>query len=173
VLLDATGQNVLQELRTFAELGDSVYTAAENQLTYSSGLLEAKFPRGNVPAYQAGLYSLDPDSGFVIDPDFFEDEDFDDLERFTSSPAFEAPDGNMRLPWLAIYFTGRYKIKIHALDQNWFDLVRSTPEFMGGGPGFGGNAGDNFESPIFHVDGGIGLFGSAAVDSIGFFVNPR
>ena len=108
----------------------------------------------------------------MIDPDFFEDEDFESLDRFTSSPPLEALDGEVRLPWFAIFFEGRYKVKVYAIDRNWFDLVRSSPDLSGGGPGFGGNAGDNFEAPIFHVEGGIGLFGSAAVDSIGFYIEP-
>jgi hypothetical protein len=58
------------------------------------------------------------------------------------------------------------------LDQNWYDLIRSTPE-GGGGFGIGGEIGDNFERPIFNINGGIGLFGSASVDSVGFFVLPR
>ena len=49
--------------------------------------------------------------------------------------------------------------------------LRTSPSF-GGGFQFGGNAGDGFERPIFRVSGGIGLFGSAAMDSIGFTVLP-
>jgi hypothetical protein len=52
--------------------------------------------------------------------------------------------------------------------------VRSAPEISGAaGPVVGGNAGDGFERPIFHVEGGVGLFGSASVDSIGFVVLPQ
>ena len=38
---------------------------------------------------------------------------------------------------------------------------------------FGELAGDSFQRPLFRVQGGIGLFGSASVDSIGFVVLPR
>ena len=170
LLLDNSGTTIVDSLVPFEAPGDTLpYTA--NRLVYTQGLLEARFQRGDVPAYQIGLFSLDLDSDFVIDPDFFEEEDFDDLDRFTSSPALEALDGAVRLPWFAIYFEGRYKVKIYAIDENWFDLVRSSPD-LGGSPGFGGNAGDNFEAPIFHVEGGIGLFGSAAVDSVGFYIEP-
>jgi len=58
------------------------------------------------------------------------------------------------------------------LDENWFDLVRSTPQ-NDGALGFGGNIGDNFERPIFNIEGGIGLFGSASVDSLGFYIHPE
>ena len=87
----------------------------------------------------------------------------------SSSPVFEATDGRVRLPWFAVFFEGRHLYKIQSLDRNTFDLIRSTPQ---GGLAFGGNAGDNFERPIYHIDGGIGLFGSVSVDSVGFTVWP-
>jgi len=118
------------------------------------------------------ILSLDPDSDYVIDPDFFDEEDFDDLPRNGASPAITAENGALRLPWFAIFFEGRHTIRIYAVDQNWYDLIRSVPKLAGGGPGFGGNAGDGFDRPLFHIEGGIGLFGSAAVDSLGFYVLP-
>jgi hypothetical protein len=173
VLLDDRTLAVVDTLRTFAEAGAAVYdSTGENVLTYSVGLLEARFDRVDVPAFQVALSSLDLESDFVIDPDFFEDEDFEELERESSSPLLVAPDGTVRLPWLAIYFEGRYRTRLYALDRNWYDLVRTSPELGAGGPGFGGNLGDGIDSPIFHVEGGIGLFGSASVDSLGFYVRP-
>jgi hypothetical protein len=170
VLLDDAGESEIRELETFADLGNDVYFAPANQLVYAEGLLEARFHRTEAVAYQIGLLSLDLGSDYVIDPEFFDEEDFESLERLTSSPMFEAEDGLARLPWLAIYFQGRYKFKIYAVDENWFDLVRSSPSLSGGGPAVGGNAGEGFERPLFHVQGGIGLFGSAAVDSGGVFI---
>jgi hypothetical protein len=59
------------------------------------------------------------------------------------------------------------------MDRNWFDLARTDPVLGGGGGGFGfgGATGDATEPPIFHVEGGIGLFGSMSSDSIGFYVH--
>ncbi|MGD8412959.1 MAG: DUF4249 family protein [Candidatus Latescibacterota bacterium] len=173
VLLDETGTTVERRLKTFAELGDGVYTAPENQLNYTQGLLEAWVKPVETAAYQAGIYSLDPDSGFVFDPAFLDEEDFEEFEPNVASPPILNSETKIRLPWFAIYFKYRYKIKIFAIDKNWFDLARSVPELAGGGGGFGGNAGDNFERPIFNVLGGIGVFGSASVDSVGFTVHPR
>jgi hypothetical protein len=172
-LLIDDNDTTLRRLSTFDEYGDSLYARPENQLVYSQGILEARFPRRDEIAFQVGLFSLDPGSDFVIDPDFFSQEDFDDLDREVSSPPFDAIDGRIRLPWFAIYFEGRYLTRIYSLDRNWYDLVRSVPDLGSGGPGFGGNAGDDFERPLFHVEGGIGLFGSAAVDDIGFTIHPR
>lgn len=164
-----------RQLRTFEELGEGVYDAPENQLVYQDGLLEARFPAPTGPGlYQVGILSLDEGSPFVIEGDFLDDEDYEDFSREVSSPALEASDGFVRLPWFAIYFAGRHKITVHSVDRNWFDLVRSAPEISGNaGPVVGGNAGDGFERPIFHVEGGVGLFGSASVDSIGFVILPK
>jgi hypothetical protein len=169
VVLDEATLDVVRRLRTFAELGDDVYDAPENQLVYQEGLLEARLATDDDRVFQVGLFSLDPNSPLVIDADFLSDEDLADLQRQSSSPAFTAPDSRIRLPWFSIFFAGDYKIRIHSVDENWYDLNRSAPE-LGGGVGFGNNAGDGFERPIFHVEGGIGLFGSAAVDSIGFTI---
>jgi len=171
VLLDEVTLEVIGRFKTFDEAGDAIYDAPENQVVYQQGLLEARFDSTGGAAFQIGLFSLDPNSALVIDADFLSDEDLADLDRQNSSPAISAPDRIIRLPWFAIFFAGRYKIRINAVDENWYDLIRSSPE-LGGSVGFGSNAGDGFERPIFHVEGGIGLFGSAAVDSIGFNVLP-
>ena len=172
VLLDESSQDVRRDLKTFLDGEDVIYTDPANQVNYLDGLLEARFDPVGVKAYQVGIHSLDLDSERVLDVDWLDEDDYADLERNESSPPFEAKDGTLRLPWFAIYFGGRHLIKIYALDTNWFDFVRSSPDEMDGG-GFGGLAGENFERPIFHVEGGIGLFGSASVDSIGFFVLPK
>lgn len=175
-LVDAAGLTDVRALRTFAQAGDLVYDAAENQLVYAEGLLEARFQGTTATdlgaaGFQLALFSLDLDSDYVIDPPFFEEEDFADLDRAGSSPAVTAESGAVRLPWFSIYYEGRHLYKVFAVDRNWFDYIRSIPE-ANVGFGFGGNAGDNFASPIFHVSGGIGLFGSAAVDSVGFRILP-
>ncbi len=165
LILDDTGSTVEDELASFSD--GQVYI--ENELVYGEGLLEARFERPDVPAFQVGIRSLDPDSELVTPLDEFGDED--DFDREGSSPALEGLGGSVRLPWFAIFYAGRHLIRINALDRNWYDLIRSVPE-LNGGAGFGQTQGDGVERPIFHVDGGIGLFGSAAVDSIGFVVLP-
>lgn len=174
VLLDEESLALRQTLRSFDEVGDDVFAAAENQITYLDGLLEARFDRVGNSFYQVAVLNLEDSSDFVIDADFLDEEDYESLEREISSPVLEASSNFVRLPWFAIYFAGRHKIKVFAIDENWYDIVRSSPALIGdGGGGFGGNAGDSFDRPFFHVDGGIGLFGSGAVDSIGMVILPR
>jgi len=171
VVLDDAGRHV-RDLATFRAWGDSVYSRPENQIAYATGLLEAWFQRGDAPGYQAALFSTTPNSPRLINPDFVDEADLDKLPRANSSPVLEAIDGTIRLPWLAIWFSGRYVVRVYRLDRNWYDLARSDPLVSRGGFGFGGNAGEGFDRPIFHVDGGIGLFGSAAVDSVGLVILP-
>lgn len=162
--------DVISSIQDFDAAGDSIYTVTSNQLEWGASLLEARFERDPVvPGYQVAIFNLDPDSDFAIEPDFFEDEDFEDLDREGSSPMFDADAGTIRLPWFAVFFEGRTLIKIYATDGNWRDFVNTVPS-LSGNAGFGGNAGDGFDRPLFRVDGGIGLFGSASVDSVGFFV---
>lgn len=170
VLLDEKTLTVTRQLKTFRDGG--VY--AENRLIYQEGLFEARFGPLPVKGYQVGIQSLDLNSELLLDTDLVDEED---LTRYGSSPAFEAKDGTLRLPWFAIYYAGRHVIRIFAVDENWFDLIRSVPEFFQGGDGAafqpGGLAGDNFERPLFRVEGGIGIFGSASMDSLGFVVLPK
>ena len=171
VLLDEDTQEIMRTLKSFAEVGDEVYTAPENQLTHLEGLLELHLEKAG-EAYQAALFALEEDAQ-LLDEDFPEryDEDPEDL-RANQSPPFAASDGIVRWPWFAVVYTGRSLIKVYALDHNWFEYALSSPDRQEQG-GFGGLAGENFELPFFQVEGGIGLFGSASVDSVGFVVLPR
>jgi hypothetical protein len=170
LLLDDSGTQVERHLATFDVYGDSVFSRPENQITYAQGLLEARFNPAALAGIQVGLFSRTPDSPLIIDPDSYSEADF---ARDNSSPPFTAREGNVRLPWFAIFYEGRYVIKIWSMDSNWFDFARTDPVLRGGGVGFGGQAGDNFERPIFHLEGGIGLFGSGSVDSVGVTIHPR
>ncbi|MDH4038094.1 MAG: hypothetical protein OEX18_05790 [Candidatus Krumholzibacteria bacterium] len=172
VLLDDAGQTVQDTLRTFDEFPsnpDTLYTL--NQLTFSKGLLEVRLENDPAQGYLVGLESLDLDSPLLVDTSFLDDEDVDNFTRQNQSPPFAPTQAYLRAPWFAIYYEGRYKVRVFKMDRNWYDLARTDPVLGQGGFGFGGEAGDNTVPPLFHVDGGVGLFGSLASDSIGFYVN--
>ena len=174
VLVDEETVEVLRSLKTFAEAGDEVYTAPENQLVYREDLLEIRLETVAVDAYQLGMFSIEPDLKSLDDDilDFFDEDDPEAL-RANQSPPLSVSDGIVRMPWLAVLFEGRTLVKVYALDHNWFEYARSSFEQQEQDGFAGGLAGDNFERPFFEVEGGIGLFGSASVDSVGFFVVPR
>jgi hypothetical protein len=170
VLLDEANLQELRRLVLFGEAPD-VFAEDANGVVYLDGLLEKRIdPVAGAAGYQLSLFSLDEDSDFVIDADFLEEDDYEDFERQGASPALDAENGRVRLPWFAVAFAGRHVWHTYALDRNWYDLARTDPDVGGGG--FGELAGDSFQRPLFHVEGGIGLFGSAAVDSVGFVVRP-
>ncbi|HEX5133659.1 MAG TPA: DUF4249 family protein [Candidatus Krumholzibacteria bacterium] len=173
VLLDDSGTNVVQRLTGFGEISgapeDTVYT--ENQLTFSQGLLEVRLEDDPAVGYQVQLQSLDLNSPLLIDTSFLNEDDLDNFTRLNQSPPFAPTQSYLRAPWFAIYYQGRYKVRVFKLDRNWYDLARTDPVLGSGGFGFGGEAGDNTVPPLFHVDGGVGLFGSMSSDSVGFYVN--
>lgn len=174
VLVDEATMEVLRSLKTFAEAGDEVYTAPENQLVYREDLLEIRLENVAVDAYQLGMFATEPNLKLLDDDilDFFDEDDSEAL-RANESPPLSVSDGIVRMPWLAVLFAGRTLVKVYALDHNWFEYARSSSDRQEQGGFAGGLAGENFERPFFEVEGGIGLFGSASVDSVGFSVVPR
>lgn len=170
VLLNDPELTVRRPLSSRTYYPESVFVW--NRLIYQDGLVEARFDRGSAIAFQAALHSEDEGSPLLIDADFLRPEDIASIARDSPSPPFEAADGFLRLPWLAVYFEGQYTVEIYSVDRNWYDLIRSV-QFLTLNFGFGHEAGDDFERPIFHVNGGIGLFGSASVDANPFWFEPR
>ena len=153
-------------LRLFAEIGDQVYQARENQLEYPWGVLEIRLEDGGGASYQYTASNLEHFSPLLFGNEFFAQED---LERGVISPLLSADDGAIYLSQLGIYYAGRQKVKLYAIDQNWFDLERTDNVDA---ESSSGEAGQSFQRPLFHIENGIGLFASAAVDSLGFFVRP-
>lgn len=169
VVLDAASLAQERGLRLFAEAGPQAFKAPENQIPFRSGLIELRVTPEPGVRYQLALRNLEADSRFLIDEGFLEEDDAEDFDREGSSPPLEAADGRVRVPWFAIAFEGRHLLRLYSLDRNWYDYARTTDQ----GGFFGGLVGDGFERPLFRVEGGLGLFGSAAVDSLGFTVLPR
>ena len=169
-LLEDDLETELRRLRLFAEVGDEVYQAAENQLEYDQGVLIAQFQDdGPAVSYQVRLANLERSSPLLFDDEWIEDFDDFELERVETSPLLSLASGELYLPWAGIYYAGRYKVTLFAVDQNWFDLVRTDNVNSERGSG---EAGQSFQRPLFHIENGIGLFASAAVDSFGFSVRP-
>lgn len=145
--------NIIDEGTTEVIQRLSRQSAGSNRVASRQGIIEMRFDPIDVEAYQVVV--LDRESNDVV-----------------HSPPLKAEDGTMRVPWFAIGPTGKHEVEIYALDRNLFDFVR-TVESSGQNPfGFGSLAGDTFERPVFNLDGGIGVFGSASLDSFGFVVVP-
>ena len=161
----------LRQLRLFGDIGDAVYDAPENQLEHTVGFLEARIRiDGAAASYQFGVSNLENGSPLLFDSDFIDAEDRDDLEREETSRLLRLEDDGLFLSWEGINYAGRHKIRLFAVDQNWFDLVRTDNV---GNERETGEAGQSFQRPLFNIENGIGLFASASVDSFGFFVRPE
>ncbi len=63
--------------------------------------------------------------------------------------------------WFGVRFTGDYRITLQAADSNYFDYYTTA---FNGQSGADGDAG-----PIFHTEGGFGVFGSYSADSFTIF----
>jgi hypothetical protein len=59
--------------------------------------------------------------------------------------------------WAGLRFEGEYQVVLQAADQNYFDYFTTA---------FNGGSGDDGDSgPLFHVDGGLGVFGAYTQDA--------
>ncbi|MDI6401716.1 DUF4249 family protein [Balneolaceae bacterium ANBcel3] len=81
--------------------------------------------------------------------------------EITNEASFTANDDgtlNLVVPWIAFAFYGPSKITAYSIDDNTYDFFRSLPFHIGDGgsllsPG-------EIQNVIYHVEGGIGIFGS-------------
>lgn len=128
-------------------------TADGNEVMFRQGLIEVRIDPLDVAAYQVVVLENGVAEG--------------------GSPPLEARDGRLSLPWFALGSSGEHVVEVYALDRNLFDFLRSVEASGENAFGFGSLAGDTFERPVFNLDGGIGVFGSASLDSFGFVVLPE
>lgn len=84
--------------------------------------------------------------------------------------SFDLSAGALRIqfPWLAIYFYGRNRVSMQALDDNLYDFIRSQNVQQGGSTRPPGEI-PNVLDPI---EGGRGIFGSYAEAAVEFYVRP-
>lgn len=67
--------------------------------------------------------------------------------------------------WWGVRFTGDYRVALQAADTNYFDYYSTA---------FNGQSGaDGDNGPIFHVEGGLGVFGSYAAQEFPVFSQRR
>ncbi|MFA6112181.1 MAG: hypothetical protein WDA75_25770, partial [Candidatus Latescibacterota bacterium] len=59
--------------------------------------------------------------------------------------------------WAGVRFEGECRVRVQAADQNYLDYYATAQN------GMSGNDGD--KGPVFHVEGGYGVFGSYTEDA--------
>lgn len=107
--------------------------------------------------------------------DFFDEEE-DEISDFTKTSSgivneanFETKsDGTVTLkyPWLAVAFYEKNQIVANIIDDNIYDFIRSQSVQLGGStlsPG-------EIPNVIYRLEGGIGVFGSLAADTIQTYI---
>ncbi len=107
--------------------------------------------------------------------DFFDEEEneIEDFQKTSSGIVNEANfevnnDGSVLLkyPWLAVAFFEENQIVANIIDDNIYDFVRSQSVQLGGStlsPG-------EIPNVIYRLEGGIGVFGSIAADTIETYI---
>ncbi|MDZ7771911.1 MAG: DUF4249 domain-containing protein [Balneolaceae bacterium] len=72
----------------------------------------------------------------------------------------------LRLPWIAVAYYGPNDLIASAIDDNMYDFLRSQSVQTGGStlpPG-------EVQNVRYHVEGGIGIFGSLATDTVSIYI---
>ncbi|MFB3080334.1 MAG: hypothetical protein ACE1Y1_00980 [Nitrosomonadaceae bacterium] len=127
----------------------------------------------NTGYYLVSIVALDPDTSNYIYDNPFNDltpqdviEDFEEWKYnyyWIHNRPPTAGESMTEIRSLYLYFYTRYRIIMYAADRNFRDF-QATHEVTQGADG-------NHHEPAFHIDGdGIGVFGSAVVDTTYFEV---
>lgn len=171
--------------RTFVPGAFSVISGVQDTVVYQSTeqlevtLSESSYPgRQNVFVFTTIALDTARSNFTPLYEEFF-DEDEETLEDYRVTSSGLINEGNftknedgsitIRYPWLAVAFYGDNRIVASTLDDNLYDYIRSDEVQLGGStlsPG-------EIQNVITNVEGGIGIFGSAASDTIPtFFKRP-
>lgn len=165
---------------TFSVLGgvqDSIVYQSSEQLEIR--LSESSYPgRQNIFVFNAISQDPVPDKLTPFYADRYEssDQKEEDLEQFANNSSGIINEGNfevngdgsitVKYPWIGIAFFEENKIVANTLDDNIYDFVRSQQVQLGGStlsPG-------EIQNVITNINGGIGVFGSVASDTVETFV---
>ena len=139
---------------------------------------EIAFTRSpDVDFYLISLSALDASRETFVYDNPFVDHDSSDVDFFFNDlisgyewsqnlpgdPRQEPVLSSQVIQWRQLLFYGRYRAILYAADRNFkeFFLTHSTLQEIDG----------NFHEPVFHIEGdGVGIFGSAIVDTVFFEV---
>ena len=153
---------------------DSVEYQASEQFSFL--VSPTTYPgRQNVFLFTTLARDAGPDTVTPFGESLLEDSELtiEDL-REQASPLlneenFERTDNDfllIRFPWLGVYFYGRNRVSVSALDDNLHDFIRSQSVQQGGStlpPG-------EIPNVLERVDGGRGVFGSYSRANISIYV---
>lgn len=164
--------------RITGEVRDTVDYQSFPPLTLT--LSESSYPgRQNIYVFNALVPNAFPENLTPFYKDIYdESEDPEkDLERFSNNSSGIINEGNfgtnpngtftINFPWVGIAFYGQNLIVANTIDDNIYDFVRSQDVQLGGSTLSPGEV----QNIITHINGGIGVFGSLASDTVQTFIN--
>lgn len=159
------------------QIPESIFYQAEDQLELVLSATQKTQPQNifvfTAIALHPNIENLTPFYAASLDEDEVDISDFEinssgliNEESFTRNPDNTI---TLKYPWLGIAFYGETRIVTHSIDKNLVDLVRSQQVQLGGStlsPG-------EIPNLIYNVEGGIGVFGSLASDTVSTIIlNP-
>lgn len=180
ISIPATGNEITA--RTFVPGDFSVISGLQDTLIYQSTdqlevtLSESSYPgRQNIFVFTTVALDTAVNNFTPLYQEFYDEEE-ETLEDYRVTSSGLINEGNftknedgsvtIRYPWLAVAFYGDNLIVASTLDDNLFDYIRSDEVQLGGStlsPG-------EIQNVISNVEGGIGIFGSAASDTVATFI---
>lgn len=162
------------QFQTLGTTVDSIDYQAPEQIIYNT-------TRSYYPNRQSyfifSLEALQPEPGTLTPfyADLLNNDDTDLSDFYSNSSGiineenYEENEDNtltLRVPWIAVAFYGDNYVIANAIDDNMYDFYR-TQDVQGGGstlpPG-------EFQNVIYNVEGGIGVFGSMASDTVRVYI---
>jgi hypothetical protein len=161
---------VPRQFDILSDVEDSYVYQSENQLEI---LLTATESNANQNVYVFNTLTQEPDinnltpfySDAVINGDSEIEEFFNNSSGLINEGNFEINDDQtilLRFPWIGVAFYGANAVVTNSVDTNLADLARSEELQLGGStlpPG-------EIPNLIYNIEGGIGVFGSIATDTL-------
>ncbi len=166
-----TAETVIpQQFEILSDVDESYVYQSENQLEILLTATESNASQNvyvfNTITQEPSLENLTPFyANAVEDDDTDIDEFFNNSSGLINEGNFEINDDQtilLRFPWIGVAFFGENAVVINSVDSNLADLARSEELQLGGStlpPG-------EIPNLIYNVEGGIGVFGSIASDTL-------
>lgn len=186
--LNITFPNSAEEISAYTVVPDTfqIKKGVQESIEYQSeGKFEITVSESSYPGRQNififNAISMNPVAGNLtpLYNGFYEEGGHDpkDLENFANSSSGIINEGNFRInpdgsftidyPWVGFTFYDENLVVANTIDDNIYDYVRSQSVQLGGSslsPG-------EIQNVVYHIDGGIGIFGSMASDTTKTYVN--
>ncbi|MDR9418183.1 DUF4249 family protein [Gracilimonas sp.] len=163
--------------RVVGEVQDTVEYQSPEQLELT--LTQSSYPgRQNIYVFNALAQNIIPQNLTPFYKEVYDESETpeQELESFSNNSSGIINEGNFELnpngsftfdfPWIGIAFYQENFIVANTIDDNIYDFIRSQETQLGGSTFSPGQ----IQNVIYRMNGGIGIFGSLATDTVKTFV---